>query len=361
MKSIKFKHVNKQYDDNLVIEDLNLEVKPGERLVLLGPSGCGKSTILRMIAGLEAVNSGKIFFDDEDVTDLKAGLRNVSMVFQDYALYPHMTVKENIIYALKANKVDDELIEKRLNGAVNILKLSEYLDRKPSELSGGQRQRVALARALVKKSDIFLLDEPLSNLDNQLRASARKNLLELHEYYQQTLVYVTHDQTEAMTFGERIALMNKGEILQIAEPDEIYENPKNIFVAEFIGNPPMNVFKASTYEQGKFYLAEESFAVSSNLQTKLSSYKEAKLIFGIRPEDIKVSAQEAKNSIKAKIKYYENYGAMYALFLDIEGFEAVAMVEKADYKKNSTVYLTFPEAKLSFFDKSNGLNIKYLD
>ena len=209
---IVFKNVSKVYEKNTVIEDLNLQIKEGERLILLGPSGCGKSTTLRMIAGLESVSSGELIMEGKCVNDIPAGKRNVSMVFQNYALYPHMTVRDNICYALAVHKVDKKEIQERLEMVLHIFGLESYVDRKPKELSGGQRQRVALARALVKRSRYLLLDEPLSNLDAQLRLQARKELVKVHQYYHQTFVYVTHDQVEAMTLGNRIALMREGNL-----------------------------------------------------------------------------------------------------------------------------------------------------
>ena len=207
MANIRFENVRKSYGDNVIIDQLNFEIHSGEQLVLLGPSGCGKSTILRMIAGLEEVTEGNLYLRNERVNDKPPGKRNIGMVFQNYALYPHMTVKENITYALRVKKVPKNEIEKRLDAAAEFLQLKQYYDRKPSELSGGQRQRVALARATVKNSDYFLLDEPLSNLDAQLRISARTALMDIHNQFKQTMVYVTHDQIEAMTFGTRIALI----------------------------------------------------------------------------------------------------------------------------------------------------------
>ena len=235
MKEIVFENICKSYGKNEVVKDLNLTIKEGERLILLGPSGCGKSTTLRIIAGLEDITSGKLYMNGKCVNNIPSGDRNVSMVFQNYALFPHMTVKDNITYGLKVHKVPKEDVENRLLSVIDTLKLNGLEDRKPKDLSGGQRQRVALARALVKRSDFFLLDEPLSNLDAQLRGHARKELVKIHGMYNQTFVYVTHDQEEALTLSDTIVVMSEGKIQQIGTPIDIYNEPINSFVANFIG------------------------------------------------------------------------------------------------------------------------------
>jgi len=244
VQDIVFNHVEKTYGKTKIIQDLNLTIREGERLVLLGPSGCGKSTTLRMIAGLEEITSGDLIMGGKRVNEVPSGGRNVSMVFQNYALYPHMTVADNITYALRVQKVEKREREERLKNAMNILGLDTYAKRKPRELSGGQRQRVALARALVKRSRYLLLDEPLSNLDAQLRVQARKELVKLHQLYGQTFIYVTHDQIEAMTVGNRIALMEGGVLQMIDTPYRVYNRPANIFVAKFIGSPSTNIMDA---------------------------------------------------------------------------------------------------------------------
>ncbi|HBF0844021.1 ABC transporter ATP-binding protein [Clostridioides difficile] len=242
MADIKLENVTKSYNKkNTVIENLNLTIEDGSFTVLVGPSGCGKSTTLRMIAGLEDITSGKLKIEENDVTKTDASKRDIAMVFQNYALYPHMTVRENIEFGLKNKKVEKEKREKLITEVIDVVGLREYLDVKPGNLSGGQRQRVALARAMVKNPKVFLMDEPLSNLDAKLRNQMRTELIQLHQKLKSTFVYVTHDQVEAMSMADKIVIMNKGKIMQIGSPKKIYQNPKNLFVAQFIGNPCMNI------------------------------------------------------------------------------------------------------------------------
>lgn len=244
MASITLENVKKGYGKKAyVIEDLNLKIEDGSFTVLVGPSGCGKSTTLRMIAGLEEASGGELYIGDDNVTEVDAGKRGVSMVFQNYALYPHMTVKENIEFGLKNNKVKKEERERLIEEVSNMVGLEEFLDRKPSDLSGGQRQRVALSRAMVKTPKVFLMDEPLSNLDAKLRSQMRCELIQLHNNLKSTFVYVTHDQVEAMSMADKIVIMNKGKIMQVDSPKDIYYNPKNEFVAQFIGSPAMNILE----------------------------------------------------------------------------------------------------------------------
>ncbi len=245
-------NITKSYGDTMVIEDLNICIKDGSFTVLVGPSGCGKSTTLRMIAGLEQVNKGEILIGDKDVTNLAPGKREIAMVFQNYALYPTMTVRGNIEFGLKNKKVPKNQREEIINEICDIVGLTDYLDRKPGQLSGGQRQRVALARAMVKKPQVFLMDEPLSNLDAKLRNQMRTELIQLHKKLGTTFVYVTHDQVEAMSMGDQIVVMNEGEIKQISNPVELYAEPKNLFTAQFIGAPPMNILNfTDTYMEFK--------------------------------------------------------------------------------------------------------------
>lgn len=248
MNKIELKNITKAYDKNLpVIENLNLGINEGTFTVLLGPSGCGKSTILRLIAGLENITTGDTLIDGKSVKDIEPGARNIAMVFQNYALYPTMTVKENIEFGLKNIKIPKAERESRINDISKMVGIKEFLDRKPQNLSGGQRQRVALARAIVKKPAVFLMDEPLSNLDAKLRNQIRTDLIELYRNLKTTFVYVTHDQVEAMSMGTEIILLDKGKIQQKGSPTEIYENPQNVFTAKFIGSPPMNVLSAADY------------------------------------------------------------------------------------------------------------------
>src|SRR5690554_1402144 len=253
MATVKLKDINKIYDNNVqAVFDFSLDVNHKEFIVLVGPSGCGKSTTLRMIAGLEEITSGDLYIDDEMMNDVAPKDRNIAMVFQNYALYPHMNVYDNMAFGLKLRKFPKDEIERRVQRAADILGLKPYLDRKPKALSGGQRQRVALGRAIVRDAKVFLMDEPLSNLDAKLRVTMRSELIKLHESLDTTTIYVTHDQIEAMTMATRIVVMNKGYIMQVGAPKEIYDKPANIFVAGFIGTPPMNFINGKVNTKGVF-------------------------------------------------------------------------------------------------------------
>jgi len=249
MSSVILKNVKKIYDKKVVIDGVDLEIKDKEFLVLVGASGCGKSTILRMIAGLEEISGGEILIGDKVVNNIHPKDRDIAFVFQSYALYPHMTVRENIAFGLKMRKVDKVTIDKKVKEAAEILDLTEYLDRRPKQLSGGQRQRVALGRAIVRNPKVFLMDEPLSNLDAKLRVQMRSEIKKLHEKLQTTFIYVTHDQTEALTMGDRIVVLDKGKIQQVDTPEEIYNNPQNTFVAGFIGSPQMNFIQGELIDE----------------------------------------------------------------------------------------------------------------
>ena len=303
---IIFKNVCKNYGETKVVKDLNLDINPGERLVLLGPSGCGKSTTLRMIAGLEDITSGDLYFGNERVNDIASGERNIAMVFQNYALYPHLTVWDNITFGLRMNKVNKNEIDKRAREAIKILRLDGLEKRYPKELSGGQRQRVALCRAVVKQSPFFLLDEPLSNLDVQLRNTSREELVKLHNLYRPTFIYVTHDQIEAMTIGHRIAVMNKGVLQQIDTPEKIYNQPVNIFVAKFIGIPQINIVRVNIVEDEVIYL-NNKIRVNNEKKKFLKDRRE--IYLGIRPEYIKVNREKFDGSMKGNIAKIENYGS----------------------------------------------------
>lgn len=249
MSNVTLKQLKKVYDKKVVIDGVDLEIKDKEFIVLVGASGCGKSTILRMIAGLEEISDGEILIDGKRVNDVHPKDRDIAFVFQSYALYPHMTVRENIAFGLKMRKVDKATIDKKVQEAAEILDLTEYLDRRPKQLSGGQRQRVALGRAIVRNPKVFLMDEPLSNLDAKLRVQMRSEIKKLHEKLQTTFIYVTHDQTEALTMGDRIVVLDKGHIQQVDTPEEIYNNPQNTFVAGFVGSPQMNFIKGELIDE----------------------------------------------------------------------------------------------------------------
>ena len=287
MANIKIEKINKYYDSNHVVKDVSLNIKTGSFTVIVGPSGCGKSTILRMIAGLEEINSGSILIDDIKINELAPKDRNIAMVFQSYALYPSMNVKENMIFGLKQAKTSKEKIEEQLKKVSSFLKVDELLNRKPSQLSGGQRQRVAIGRALVREPRIFLFDEPLSNLDAKLRVQMRAELGQLHTQLETTTLYVTHDQVEAMTMGDRVAVIRKGELQQIDTPREIYLYPKNIFVAGFIGSPSMNFVYATVKVSSKnitLTFGEDSIKCNTDENKKLKEFDGQEIVLGIRPE-----------------------------------------------------------------------------
>ena len=357
MSSITFKNVCQDYGNNRVVKNLNLEINPGERLVLLGPSGCGKSTTLRMIAGLEKITSGELYFGDKLMNNIESGERNVAMVFQNYALYPHMTVWDNITFGLRMNKVEREEIEKRAKEALKILNLEGLEKRYSKELSGGQRQRVALCRAVVKQSPFFLLDEPLSNLDVQLRNSSREELVKLHNLYRPTFVYVTHDQIEAMTIGHRIAVLNKGYLQQIDTPEKIYNNPVNIFVAKFIGIPQINILRVNINE-GDILFKNNRVKLSDG-KSKLIN-KRSEVYLGIRPEYVKVSRDKSENNIKGNIAKIENYGSQKCLQIIVNGEEKVmaSVSNDSDFKRYEDVYIKFSKKNMLFFDIATENNIE---
>lgn len=297
MAEVKLKNIIKTFGEVQIIKNLTLEIKDGEFLVLVGGSGCGKSTTLRLIAGLETCNSGDIMIGDKRVNDLPPKDRNIAMVFQNYALYPHMTVYDNIAFGLKLRKINPNIIKKKVNEAAEMLDLTQYLHRKPKELSGGQRQRVALGRAIVRDSQVLLFDEPLSNLDAKLRTQTRTEIKKLHQKIGTTIVYVTHDQVEALTMGDRIAVMKDGIIQQLATPKESYEFPSSLFVAGFIGSPSMNFIKVTISEVGSETIDLTSEGVHLKLPynskiTDISSFKGKEVILGIRPEHIAVATHK---------------------------------------------------------------------
>lgn len=357
MKGITFESVNKSYGNNEIVKDLNFHIREGEKLILLGPSGCGKSTILRMIAGLENITAGRLYMNGKVVNELPSGERNVSMVFQNYALYPHMTVEQNIIYALKVQKHSKMEIQERLNFVLDMLELRKYRDRLPKDLSGGQRQRVALARATVKRSDFFLLDEPLSNLDAQLRLSARKELIKIHETFKQTIVYVTHDQVEAMTFADRIALLNEGKLQMLDTPHNVYHRPDNVFTAKFIGSPPMNIVEVIK-KNGVVSIGNQSFKVNQLWREQLVR-EESELLLGFRPEHAILSKEAVMNGLKATVKYIENQGSNYSVYVELDGKEVIVMSEYEHWQEGEMVYIYIPMERLHFFNQKTTLSIGY--
>lgn len=320
MGTIRLEHINKTYGKDVIIPDLNLEIEDGSFTVLVGPSGCGKSTTLRMIAGLETPTSGRIFIDDTDVGVLPPGKRDIAMVFQNYALYPTMTVRQNIEFGLENKKVPKEERRKLVEEISETVGLTPYLDRKPSKLSGGQRQRVALARAMVKKPKVFLMDEPLSNLDAKLRTQMRVELIQMHERLKTTFVYVTHDQVEAMSMGDNIILMDKGIIMQRSAPTEMYQNPQNVYTARFIGTPPMNILQNAL--EGGYQLGfrpervafeepgdEPSFRLRVHVVTKENLGSEC--IYSMTCDYGNISVKSQEDIMGRDVLIYVRYGNLY--------------------------------------------------
>ena len=305
MGSIKLHAVEKWFDDLQVIKGIDLEIMDGEFIILVGPSGCGKSTLLRMIGGLEDTSRGSIILDDADVTDQPPSKRGLSMVFQSYALYPHMTVRENMGFSLKVAGTQKEEIDNKVGEAAQILKLEQLLDRRPKDLSGGQRQRVAIGRSIVRAPTAFLFDEPLSNLDASLRVEMRVELASLHQTLKTTMVYVTHDQVEAMTLADRIVVLESGQVAQIGTPKQLYEQPANLFVAQFVGSPKMNIFKNS---------AAESIAKNKEFLKVLNKNREATNI-GIRPEHLLLERSH-KQGFLGRVSVVEYLGADCFVFID---------------------------------------------
>ena len=357
MAQVELKNLSKKYGKVTAVQNMDLIIPHNQFLVLVGPSGCGKSTTLRMIAGLEEITGGEIFINDERVNDKDPKDRNVSMVFQNYALYPHMSVEENLGFSLKIAKVKSEEIEKRVNEAVNILGLEDLRSRKPSQLSGGQRQRVAMGRAIVRRPDAFLFDEPLSNLDAKLRTQMRTEIKKLHQKLKTTIIYVTHDQVEAMTLADRIIIMKDGYIEQIGSPIEVFSKPANVFVATFIGSPPMNIFSAEIINSNnniKIKLDDNLyFDCTEDQKNKLQNKKN--IFLGIRAEDIMPVDNNTNSSFwsfKRNVDIVEPLGTETQLFITINNKEIISRMYNP-YEVNVGDELTFQvdPSKVHFFDR----------
>ncbi len=377
MVELNLKNIYKKYpnSDHYSVEDFNLDIKDKEFIVFVGPSGCGKSTTLRMIAGLEDITEGTASIDGTVVNDVAPKDRDIAMVFQNYALYPHMTVYDNMAFGLKLRKYSKEDIDKRVNEAAEILGLKEFLQRKPADLSGGQRQRVAMGRAIVRDAKVFLMDEPLSNLDAKLRVSMRAEIAKIHRRIGATTIYVTHDQTEAMTLADRIVIMSAtknpagtgtiGRVEQIGTPQEVYKHPANKFVAGFIGSPAMNFFEV-TLEDGRLVGPNRDFSLQvpeGNLKgLREKGYEGNKLIFGIRPEDINMEPAFLEtfheSVLTAKISVSELLGAESHLYCAVGGSEFVAKVDARDHMNTgSSIKLGFDLNKAHYFDAETEDNI----
>ena len=345
MASVSFANIEKSFGSTKVIHGIGFDIADGEFMVLVGPSGCGKSTLLRMLAGLEEITGGTIAIDGKEVNDVESKDRDIAMVFQSYALYPHMTVADNMAFSLKLRKADPKMIAERVDRASKILNLDPYLHRFPRELSGGQRQRVAMGRAIVRDPKVFLFDEPLSNLDAKLRVAMRAEIKALHQRLKTTTVYVTHDQIEAMTMADRIVVMHDGLIEQIGTPLELFDCPHNLFVAQFIGSPAMNVF-AGTLRDG----AVQALGARWPLPTLAASGERA-VHYGIRPTDLALAGA----GIAARVVVVEPTGAETELLLDVGGQQLVLVMHgRTDVQPEQTVYLSVDAAKAHVFDAASG-------
>ena len=374
MATVKFTNVQKIYEKGQTpaVSDFNLEIADKEFIVFVGPSGCGKSTTLRMLAGLEDISGGTIEIDGEVVNDLQPRDRNIAMVFQNYALYPHLTVFENMAFSLRLKKMDQDEVYRRVTEAAEILGITQYLTRKPRALSGGQRQRVAIGRAMVRDSNVFLMDEPLSNLDAKLRNQMRAEIILLRQKIDSTFVYVTHDQTEAMTLGDRIVIMKDGFIQQVGTPEEVFDRPANLFVAEFIGAPKMNIMKTQLVEEnGKYYVTPYGSKIEvdgeNGERLRKAGYGSREVLLGVRPEHIDL-AEAGENAINGTMLVNEMMGSELHLHVRVEDSTKMivrtptvnlSLEEKKQLRKNHEVHLSFPGKVMYFFDPETEKNLLY--
>lgn len=361
MASVKLVNVNKIYDGNVhAVHDINLEIKDREFIVFVGPSGCGKSTTLRMVAGLEEITSGDLYIDEKQVNNVAPKDRDIAMVFQSYALYPQMTVEGNMAYSLKLHKVPKAEIKKRIEKVAKILGLSDLLKRKPRALSGGQRQRVALGRAIVRNPKVFLMDEPLSNLDAKLRVQMRSEITRIHNEVGATTIYVTHDQVEAMTMATRIVVMNNGYVQQIGTPVEIYEDPANTFVAGFIGTPPMNLFDVRVSKDCKSVVlkTKEKIMLTASQQKAAKKYAGKDIVYGIRPEHM-ILNKKNKGVFSGKVAILELLGDILHCYVPIGSNTYILKVSAFERIKKGEEITFSPNTELAcLFDKKTGLRIK---
>ena len=368
MASISARNLYKVYPGNVTaVKDFSLEIQDKEFIIFVGPSGCGKSTILRMIAGLEEITKGELYIGDRLVNDVPPKDRNIAMVFQNYALYPHMTVYKNMAFGLELRKTPKEEIDRRVHEAAKVLEIEHLLDRKPKALSGGQRQRVALGRAMVRNPAVFLLDEPLSNLDAKLRTSMRSSIIRLHKQLATTFIYVTHDQTEAMTMGDRIVVLRDGVMQQVDTPQNLYDYPCNLFVAGFIGSPQMNFIDAVVEKKGEEYLLnvggdQLKLPKEKTADGKLEAYLGKTVKMGVRPEDMKDDPEFLEkpgiNRVTAQVEVSEMMGAEVYLYLVYKGQNMIARVASGSrVKSGDQVELGFRPEKIHLFDNDTQLTI----
>jgi len=360
MTNVIIKNLMKKYGKTVALMDVSLEIKEGEFFILLGPSGCGKTTTLMCIAGLIKPNKGEVRLGGTVLSSSESGEftrpqnRDAAMVFQDYAIYPHMTVYNNIAFPLQIRGMNKSKVESKVRDVSQRLGISNLLDRKPKQLSGGQRQRVALARAMVRDPKIFLMDEPLSNLDAKLRGYARAELKKLHEDMGTTIVYVTHDQIEAMSLGDRIAILNDGVLEQVGTPEEIYENPKNLFVAGFIGNPPMNIIEGTLIERNGKIIVEfgfSSYELSNGIEI-MEKTKTPEIMLGIRPEDIIITRESKDYAIQAEVEVVESLGRENIFHLIVKDIPLIAVSNtNRDLNVGEKVWISFDTSRIHIFDK----------
>ncbi|MDR1788001.1 MAG: sn-glycerol-3-phosphate ABC transporter ATP-binding protein UgpC [Treponema sp.] len=362
MAKVELKGISKIYEGGVkAVDNANIVVEDKEFVVFVGPSGCGKSTTLRMVAGLEDISEGELYIDGELMNDVPPKDRNIAMVFQNYALYPHMTVYDNMAFGLRIKKVPKDEIDKRVHEAAVKLDIEKFLDRKPKALSGGQRQRVAVGRAIVRKPKVFLFDEPLSNLDAKLRVQMRAELSKLHHDLDATMIYVTHDQVEAMTMASKIVVIKDGKVQQIGAPLFLYNHPVNKFVAGFIGSPPMNFLTVKVEKDGNgIALSEGTFKIKPDAahEPYLKAYEGKEIYFGIRPEDLRYAEKAEKGTMPVQITVVEPLGADIHLWLTAGNQPLVARMESHyDFKVGGTVNLSPEMAKARYFDKDTELSI----
>ena len=373
MATVKLTNVKKVYGkDTVAVQDFNLDIADKEFIVFVGPSGCGKSTTLRMIAGLEEISAGTVEIDGVVVNDLQPRDRDIAMVFQNYALYPHLSVFENMAFPLRLKKVPQDEVYERVTNAAEILGITQYLTRKPRALSGGQRQRVAIGRAMVRDSNVFLMDEPLSNLDAKLRNQMRAEIILLRQKIDSTFVYVTHDQTEAMTLGDRIVIMKDGFIQQVGTPEEVFDRPANLFVAEFIGAPKMNIMKTQLVEEnGKYYVTPFGAKIEVDGENgellRQKNLGSREVLLGVRPEHINL-AEAGADTIDGSILVNEMMGSELHLHVRVsDGSKLIARTptvnltheERKQLRKNQAVHLSFPGKVMYFFDPETEQNLLY--
>ena len=374
MASVTLEHIKKVYDNKVTaVHDFNLEIKDKEFVVFVGPSGCGKSTTLRMVAGLEDISGGTLKIGDRVVNDVEPKDRDIAMVFQNYALYPHITVYENLAFSLRLRKMDKEEIHRRVCQAAEILGITEYLDRKPKALSGGQRQRVAIGRAIVRDPAVFLMDEPLSNLDAKLRNQMRAEIILLRKRVDTTFIYVTHDQTEAMTLGDRIVVMKDGYIMQVGTPQEVFDTPRNLFVAGFIGSPQMNFLKAQLVKSGSEYSVEllgikVPLTEEQNNALSQNGVGSQEITLGVRPEHTTVRFNNKENAIECTILVNEMMGSELHLHLSTVNDDSIIVRlptidltndQRKQLSYGNKMYITFPAKVMHMFDPQTEKNLIY--